>query len=74
MTGNGKVYICAEGINSDHSPVRGKGWPAKYHTSASCPALASRYVRAENFLPGVREIDKDEAESLGWTPCKRCHM
>jgi hypothetical protein len=74
MKGNSQVYICAEGTNADHSPTENAGWPAKYHTTDSCPALLSRTVRATRFLPDTRKMNKDEAERLGWKPCKRCHI
>lgn len=71
---SGKVYICAEGINADHSPTQGKGWPAKYHTTDSCPALLARQTLATRFLPDTHQITQAKAEKLGWKPCKRCHM
>jgi hypothetical protein len=64
----GQVYICAEGIKADHAPTKGKNWPAKYHTTETCPALLSRSSRA------TRQMSQAKAEKLGWKRCKRCHM
>ena len=62
--GNGQVYVCAEDVLADRKGQLLVHW-VYHHTTESCPALRSR---------NTRRMDKDEAERLGWKPCKHCHM